>query len=215
MESDLARINLLFSFLENLWVKLILRTYYAFFSQANSCMLTGPLGGLMPLWGAFSLVASIFTPSDFPIENIPWCFWLPQNLCRSLLSKSLGVLEIAQQVKALATKPDDLSLIPRTYLVEGESPHLYIILWPLHSKPVGMWTYVHTHSLLTFMLQAYRHTHNKFTWRKKNPNLFIFSWPSLSLFEAMLEQLIHSIWFFVYTLLCFFVKPYILPIPGA
>ena len=31
----------------------------------------------------------------------------------------MRVGKVAQQVKALATKPDSLSVIPRTYMVEG------------------------------------------------------------------------------------------------
>lgn len=42
---------------------------------------------------------------------------------------------MAQQAKVLAAKRDDLSLIPRTYLVEGEK-------WPLCF--VGKWMHVCT-----------------------------------------------------------------------
>lgn len=36
-----------------------------------------------------------------------------------------------QWVKAFATKSDDLSLVPRTHLVEGEDPVLQAVLFPM------------------------------------------------------------------------------------
>jgi hypothetical protein len=40
----------------------------------------------------------------------------------------IGSIEMAQRAKVLATKPDDLSSIPGTYLVEGENPLPKVVL---------------------------------------------------------------------------------------
>lgn len=47
---------------------------------------------------------------------------------------------MAQHLKALAAKPDDRSLIPRTNMVEAENPLLRVVLWPPQA-------YCGTHSL--------------------------------------------------------------------
>lgn len=39
---------------------------------------------------------------------------------------------MAQQVKALAAKVDNLGLIPGMHMVEGERSLQQLVLWPLH-----------------------------------------------------------------------------------
>lgn len=39
---------------------------------------------------------------------------------------------MAQQVKVLVAKSDDLSLIPRTQIVEVENQLIQVVLWPPH-----------------------------------------------------------------------------------
>lgn len=56
---------------------------------------------------------------------------------RTLHLLKWSLAEMAQWVKALATKPDSLSLISRTYMVEGENLSLKVVsdrhvLWYLH-----------------------------------------------------------------------------------
>jgi hypothetical protein len=57
---------------------------------------------------------------------------------------------MAQQVKAIATKPDDLTLIPRSHVVKGESQLLRLVVrQPLHvdySTNVHVGTGVNTHT---------------------------------------------------------------------
>lgn len=65
------------------------------------------------LWKAYvsSWEASIGSLSDF-------------------IKKDPGASEMAQTVHVLASKSDDLCLIPRTYMMEGKSQHPKIVLWP-------------------------------------------------------------------------------------
>ena len=60
-----------------------------------------------------------------------------------------------QIIKALATKSEDLRLIPGNHMVEGESRPLYIALWSSHlydSMQVLTYinTYKHTNKLMYF-----------------------------------------------------------------
>lgn len=48
-----------------------------------------------------------------------------------------------KQVKALATKPDDLSLILGTHMVERGKYFLHVVLWPLHAC-CGIYMHRHT-----------------------------------------------------------------------
>lgn len=41
--------------------------------------------------------------------------------------------EMVQQIKALVTKPDHLSLIPRIHMVERENQLLQVVLCPTHT----------------------------------------------------------------------------------
>ena len=47
-----------------------------------------------------------------------------------LVRNTLRTFKIAQQIKVLAKKPGDLSLIPGTHIVEGENQLHQVILWP-------------------------------------------------------------------------------------
>lgn len=46
---------------------------------------------------------------------------------KSKAKAQCGVQEMAQQVKALTTKPDDLNSIPRTHMVVGEKLVLKVV----------------------------------------------------------------------------------------
>jgi hypothetical protein len=49
---------------------------------------------------------------------------------RARKEKGFRVSEMAQQVMGLATKPEDLSLIPGSHMVEGKNHFLKIVLCP-------------------------------------------------------------------------------------
>lgn len=55
---------------------------------------------------------------------------------------------MAERVKALATKMDNLSSIPGTIVVEGENEILQAVLWPLASTHVQWHTRapIHAHT---------------------------------------------------------------------
>lgn len=58
----------------------------------------------------------------------------------------LGAGEMAQQVDMLVTKPDDLSLMPRTHTTEGHNRLLQVVLWPPQTLCVGMSMHAHTNN---------------------------------------------------------------------
>lgn len=49
------------------------------------------------------------------------------TLGRAFEDHTLGLGNMAQRVKVCATKPDDPSLIPRIYTVEGENSLLQVV----------------------------------------------------------------------------------------
>lgn len=62
-------------------------------------------------------------------------------------NKILGSDLIAQQVKALATKPEDLNLIPRVQRVEGEGQTLKVVFQsPREYCGANIHIYSHTHT---------------------------------------------------------------------
>lgn len=44
----------------------------------------------------------------------------------------MGASEMAQEVKARATKFDDLNTSPRTHMLEGENQFLQVVVWHPH-----------------------------------------------------------------------------------
>lgn len=57
-----------------------------------------------------------------------------------------GASEMAQPVKAIAAKPDHLSSVPETHMVEGDDWLLWLVLWPTQvsscmSLPLAMYIY--------------------------------------------------------------------------
>lgn len=69
---------------------------------------------------------------------------------------------MAQQVKAFTAKPEDLSSIPGTYMVEGEED-----AWKLSSD-------VHTHGMVYVPLCMYTHIYNNKCAIFKNNNNYIY-----------------------------------------
>jgi hypothetical protein len=70
----------------------------------------------------------------------------------------LGTSQTAQQVRTLATKCSNLSLIPETYMVEKEEQLLSSVL-QAHAHGTCMNAYIHTY------IHAYIHTYIH-TWNK-------------------------------------------------
>lgn len=68
--------------------------------------------------------------------------------------------DVVQRVKALSTKTKDLSMIPRTHMMEGESDFLTLFS-DLHTHALAhMYTQRHTHTH-RYRHKAYRHTRTK------------------------------------------------------
>ena len=55
------------------------------------------------------------------------------------------------QAETLATKPYDLSSVPRPTAVEGENTFLYIILWPPQNMCPGIFPYPHISKLIVIL----------------------------------------------------------------
>jgi hypothetical protein len=49
-----------------------------------------------------------------------------------MMNNSIFAGKIAQWVLELSTNPEDLSLIPKTHMVEGKNCLLQIVLWSPH-----------------------------------------------------------------------------------
>lgn len=82
---------------------------------------------LFSLFYLSSFINSLFIPHQ----------WWHRSLCvgEPLAHKKSWacIIEMAQQIKTLATKPDDLNSIPRNHMREGENQLLQIVLWLPHN----------------------------------------------------------------------------------
>lgn len=72
-------------------------------------------------------------------------FKVPENNSRN----QNGALEMDQQVKALAAKPDDRSSIPGTHMTEGKNGLLQVVLISRHRLCYMCAAHTHSCTLIT------------------------------------------------------------------